>query len=181
MSWNTDTGKIVGYHKLENMDFTKYIRHTEWNGATVLKMIKEAKVEKKTGGGHEKVKSRYEDDSNESFDFEDDKADDVAEEEKIKINASPDAHTYSLIEIKSGTEVEQQCSFLYDFKPGTYLYVSYPYMLVMDDMCTKQYLLEGKYKFKTMRVMHTFYEPQMKLGKPLYFSPNFFHRLFIDP
>lgn len=29
--------------------------------------------------------------------------------------------------------------------------------------------------------MHTFYEPQMKIGKPLYFSPDFHHRIFIDP
>ena len=75
----------------------------------------------------------------------------------------------------------QHCNFLFDFKPGTYLYVSMPYLLVMDEFCTKQYLLEGKFKFKSLRIMHTFYEPQMKLGKPIYFSPNFFHRLFIDP
>lgn len=56
------------------MDFTKYIRHSEWNGATVLKMMKEAKVDKKKQNV-EKVKSRYEDDSNESFDFEDEDAD----------------------------------------------------------------------------------------------------------
>ncbi len=74
VSWNTDTGKIVGYHKLQDMDFTKYIRHSEWNGATVLKMMKEAKVDKKKQNV-EKVKSRYEDDSNESFDFEDEDAD----------------------------------------------------------------------------------------------------------
>lgn len=86
------------------MDFTKFIRHTEWNGATLLKQMKEAKVEKKKET-QEKVKSRYEDDSDQSFDFEQEDAEQLAEEEKIKINSNPDAHTYSLIEIKSSTEV----------------------------------------------------------------------------
>lgn len=45
VSWNTDTGKIVGYHELNGMDFTKYTRHTEWNGATLLKQMKEAKAQ----------------------------------------------------------------------------------------------------------------------------------------
>ena len=37
VTWNTDTGKIVGYHKVESMNFNNFIRHTEWNGATLLK------------------------------------------------------------------------------------------------------------------------------------------------
>jgi hypothetical protein len=126
------------------------------------------------------VSSKFEDDD-QSFDLDDEDADEVMEQEKIKMNAGPDAHTYSLIEIKSATEVVQHCQFFHDFKPGTYLYVSNPYLLVMDEFCTKQYLLEGKFKFKSLRIMHTFYEPQMKIGKPIYFSPDFFHRLFIDP
>ena len=31
-----------------------------------------------------------------------------------------------------------------------------------------------------MKLMNTFFEPQMKVGRPLYFSPDFHHRLFVD-
>jgi hypothetical protein len=51
----------------------------------------------------------------------------------------------------------------------------------MNETCTKMILLESKNKFKTLRLLQQFYEPQMKIGKPIYFSPNFYHRLFIDP
>ena len=43
VTWNTDTGKILGYHKIEKMDFGNFIRHTEWNGTTLLKQLKEVK------------------------------------------------------------------------------------------------------------------------------------------
>ena len=34
---------------------------------------------------------------------------------------------------------------------------------------------------KAVKLLHSFYEPQMKVGKPIYFSPTFTYRLFLDP
>ena len=51
----------------------------------------------------------------------------------------------------------------------------------MDEKSTKLYNLTGSGMFKELKFMNNFFEPQMKVGKPLYFSPNFYHRLFIDP
>lgn len=53
----------------------------------------------------------------------------------------------------------------------------------MDDECTKFFVLETRdkdSKFKHIKFDNTFYEPQMKVGKPTYFSPNFHYRLYID-
>ena len=47
VTWNTDTGKIEGYQTLDNFNFENYRRHTEWNGCTLLKQVKEVKVQKK--------------------------------------------------------------------------------------------------------------------------------------
>lgn len=33
---------------------------------------------------------------------------------------------------------------------------------------------------KSLNRMHVFHEPQMKVGKPIYFSPSFSYRLYID-
>jgi hypothetical protein len=37
VTWNTDTGKIEGYEELANINYDNYKRHTEWNGATLMK------------------------------------------------------------------------------------------------------------------------------------------------
>lgn len=51
----------------------------------------------------------------------------------------------------------------------------------MTDQCSKFCILEGKdTKFKHLKTVNSFYETQMRVGKPIYFSPNFHHRLFID-
>lgn len=139
VTWNTDTGKIEGYHRLD-FNFTNFKRHTEYNGCTLMKQSKEAKIEKevnKTPG------------INESFEMEDEELE-LTEEEK-KIREDEKKHLYSLIEIKSPTEVVEHAQFLYDFTPGCYLYMSNPYLLVMDEFCTKFYLVEGKGKLKGMR------------------------------
>lgn len=49
ITWNTDTGKIVNYHQCHGFDFTKFIKHTEWNGTCLMKEMREAKsnVDKK--------------------------------------------------------------------------------------------------------------------------------------
>lgn len=69
---------------------------------------------------------------------------------------------------------------MYDHIVGKRLYASYPYLLVMDENSTKMFILEGSHWFKTLKLIRTFYEPQMKVGEPIYFSPNFVHRLYID-
>lgn len=56
---------------------------------------------------------------------------------------------------------------------------------MMDDECSKFYVLENKDKssdsiFRHVKFDNTFYEPQMKVGKPTYFSPDFHYRLYID-
>ena len=75
----------------------------------------------------------------------------MTEEERLKKEEMEQKHLYSLIEIISPSEIKEHCRFLYDFIPGTYLYVSYPYLLVMDDLCCKQFLIEGKEELKNMR------------------------------
>ena len=35
-------------------------------------------------------------------------------------------------------------------------------------------------KFRTLKNMALFQEPQMRIGKPVYFSPDFHHRLYVD-
>jgi hypothetical protein len=57
VTWNLDTGKIESYHALENMNFNSYIRHTEWNGATLLKQLKEVKATETKKRKHSKKKS----------------------------------------------------------------------------------------------------------------------------
>jgi hypothetical protein len=54
---------------------------------------------------------------------------------------------------------------------------------MMDNECAKFYVLENKdkeSKFRNVKFDNTFYEPQMKVGKPTYFSPNFHYRLYLD-
>lgn len=51
---------------------------------------------------------------------------------------------------------------------------------MMDEKSTKLYNLDGTGMFRNLKFMNNFFEPQMKVGKPLYFSPNFHHRLFVD-
>ena len=67
-----------------------------------------------------------------SYDFEDDAADEKAEEERAR-KGNEHLHKYSLIEITSPTEIVEHTQFLYDYQPGTFLYVSFPYLLVMDE------------------------------------------------
>jgi hypothetical protein len=115
---------------------------------TLMKQSKEAVSSKPT---------KKADDASFNFDGEDNE--EQAAEDKAILENDPDAHQYSLIEIISPTEIVEHCKFLYDFTPGTYLYVSFPYLLVMDEFCTKMFLLESKNKFKTLRLLQQFYEP----------------------
>ena len=71
----------------------------------------------------------------ESYDFDDEKESEKAFEEKITLQSATDKelHTYQLIEIKSPFEVAEICAVQHQFKPGTYLYISMPYLLVMDE------------------------------------------------
>ena len=53
----------------------------------------------------------------------------------------------------------------------------------MDADCTRIFVLEAKYsdsKLRQLKAINTFYEAQMKIGRPVYFSPNFLYRIFID-
>lgn len=161
VSWNLDNGKIIKHKVVEGFDFTKFTKHTDWNGRTILKELKEAKVK------------------DEEAEIEVTSGQDV-DEEKAKAN-NPSHHLFSVVEVKSNSEITEHARFLYDLKIGQNIYVNDTYVLVMDDNHTKMFQLEGKSKFKTLKPLHNFYEPQMKLGKPIYFSPNFLHRLYIDP
>lgn len=87
---------------------------------------------------------------------------------------------FSGIEIKSSSQIIEYCRFLYDLKLGQNLYLSYPYLLAMDDNNTTLYELKGNTVFKNLKLLHKFYETQMKIGRPTYFSPDFMHRLYID-
>jgi hypothetical protein len=52
----------------------------------------------------------------------------------------------------------------------------------MDGASTKFYSLEDKVGiFKVMKPIDTFYDEQMKLLKPTYFSPDLKHRLIYEP
>ena len=56
---------------------------------------------------------------------------------------------------------------------------------MMENECTKFYILQGtggdsNSKFKNPKFDNTFYELQMLVGKPTYFSPNLLYRIFID-
>jgi hypothetical protein len=102
------------------------------------------------------------------------------QEEQRQRSQHPLKHLYSYVEIDEEGVAVEICRFLYDYRQFLNLYVSYPYVLAMDEDSTKQYVLEGSGKFKIMKHMNTFYELQMRVGKPTYFSPDFFHRVFID-
>ncbi len=53
-----------------------------------------------------------------------------------------------LVEIKSETEVKEHCVFSYDYARDLKIYVSFPYVLAMDENGTKMFGLEGPHKFK---------------------------------
>ena len=42
VTWDTDTGKILQYSRLDGFNFGEFKRHTEWAGCTLMKQIKEA-------------------------------------------------------------------------------------------------------------------------------------------
>ena len=44
VSWNLDTGNIISYKPVEQFNFSNYRKHTDWNGMTLLKQIKEVKI-----------------------------------------------------------------------------------------------------------------------------------------
>lgn len=45
VSWNLDNGKIVKHTVVPGIDLTHFNKHSDWNGLTVLKEIKEAEVQ----------------------------------------------------------------------------------------------------------------------------------------
>ena len=94
-----------------------------------------------------KKNSRFEDED-ESFDFEEEDYEEQEAMERAKLGSDAGAHTYALIEILSPTQIKEHCYFYQEYKPGTLIFVSYPILLVMDELCTKQFLLSGKQKFK---------------------------------
>src|SRR6185312_11604296 len=44
VTWNLDTGRILSYHPVSEFNFSNFRKHTEWNGLTLLKQIKEVKT-----------------------------------------------------------------------------------------------------------------------------------------
>lgn len=103
------------------------------------------------------------------------------EEEKKHRMEHPNKHLFSIVQISDDDQITQLCRFIYDYKQGSTVYASFPYVLMMDDKSTKLYNLIGTGIFRELKFMNNFYETQMKVGKPLYFSPDFHNRLFIDP
>ncbi len=88
--------------------------------------------------------------------------------------------TFSLVEIRSETDILEICRFSTELKKDQVVYMSYPYVLIFDDNCARFYIAEGKRKTKNLKHINTFYENQMKVGNPQYFSPDFMHRIYID-
>ena len=76
-------------------------------------------------------------DNDESFDFEEEDFEEQEAREKAKLSSDADSHTYALIEILSPTQITEHCYFYQEYKPGTLIFVSYPILLVMDELCTK--------------------------------------------
>ena len=131
VTWNLDTGGIIKNTILKGFDYDKFKKHSEWNGQALLKQSKEAKIVAQLAGGNAGLLI--------------DSA--VNEEEKTatgdKHEKENSQHIYALVEIKSDTEVIEHCRFMYDHNIGMRLYASYPYLLVMDDNCTKMFTFEG--------------------------------------
>lgn len=53
----------------------------------------------------------------------------------------PNKQLFSLIDIDDNGNIREVCRFLCDMKIGQTLYASYPYVLMMDDECTKFFIL----------------------------------------
>lgn len=109
VTWNTDTGKIISYHKLHGYNFNNYVKHTEWNGMFVLKKQKELsmnsqKSRQKTG----LFKQETEDKSDDSYDFDNESGKDVdADLEQYAFSEkNPNNLIYTLVDIKNPYELE---------------------------------------------------------------------------
>lgn len=106
-------------------------------------------------------KQETEDKSDDSYDFDNESGKDVdADLEQYTFSEkNPNNLVYTLVDIKNPYELEQNCSVAYESKAGMNLYISFPYLLVMDETCAKLFLLQGQDMLKMPRLMHTFYEP----------------------
>jgi hypothetical protein len=88
--------------------------------------------------------------------------------------------TFAMVQIDSYKVASIKCRFHYEWKMGTMIYMSFPYVLVFDGNSCKMYTLEGKQIFKKLIPMGTFVDDQCKVLEPTYFSPNFMHRIYIN-
>ena len=54
------------------------------------------------------------------------------------------------MEITEDGEVVAHCRYVGEYKEGSSYYAYFPYVLVMDENCTKLFTLEGELKFKEL-------------------------------
>lgn len=69
---------------------------------------------------------------------------------------------------------------MYEWKQGIKIYTSYPYVLIFDGNCAKLFQVEGQKLFKKLSPIGTFVDEQCKQLDPVYFSPDFLHRVYIN-
>ena len=156
VTWDLNTGLVTDSREFR-VDLQGFKKHSDWNGATLLKQVRQ-----------------------QSFDA----ADEVAEsEDERRARLLRNKSLFALVTLDDEGAVSEVCRFLFDLRIGQTLFCSFPNLLLMDDECTKLYVLEPSRDDPALKVAkfdNTFYEPQMRVGRPTYFSPDFRYRLFVD-
>jgi len=173
-TWNQDTGHILLRTHCAGIDITNYRFHSEWHGQTILKKTRDVMpVAEKQAIIERNAFVDSEDDIDDgSEDFEDD-------EEKME-QIYEHLTTFSIVEIQSSRIASEKCRFMYEWKQGINIYTSYPYVLVFDGNSAKMFKVKGDRLFKKLIPVATFIDEQCKQKDPVYFSPDFLHRIYIN-
>ena len=161
VTWNKDNGAIISHQSLEDIDFTHFRKHSEWNEMTLLKEVKEEVTEEPEQLASPKKPSFALNLFNDKGDSNGNPLAALKLLKKKMPSIKPQNqifYQFLLIDIVDQRRVDLKCKFMFEYKHGMTLYASYPYLLVMDENQTKFYKLEEADPFHSLTQLWVFPE-----------------------
>jgi hypothetical protein len=155
VQWELDTGNVDS--KQISQIFKGFQKHSDWNNTTIIKQEREET-------------KKLKDDENPWL---------LTELQKKHIQ-NPELSLFMHVELTDEGKVIEHARFLYQAGLTQKLYASGNLLLITDVDATKFFRLEGDTIYKELQQINSFYETQLKMQQPIYFSPDFLHCVYID-